>query len=162
MANGKSNDKTKQQKIRALLSHLGIDPSPLNVCKVKEQNDNFEFNNKIYQVLSLEETRDSVKSLLLNNPRVLPAPHLVPFLQGIFSEPYQVLNYNGMLHIAEALLKDSSTNSLHVIVSALKLDVFFNDHIDLVINEVGLDSLLFGAKQVTFKDKLFVIVPVRS
>lgn len=161
-------DKAKSRKsfvnkARALLKMLGFDPTPANVAKIQQSKTDprlLTVNNREFLVLDNEETLKELELRLLAHPKRLPSNLLALFLTNSFKPD---IDFNVVIAVAAALRLDNSAESSWALAQMIDRDKFINNHIQEIIEQVGIVNLFFGSKveQVEFNGNNYVIVEQR-
>lgn len=158
-------DKAKSRKSfvnksRALLKMLGFDPTPANVAKIQQSQTDpriLTVNNREFLVLDNEETLRELEIRLLAHPKRLPSNLLALFLSNAFKPD---IDFNVVIAVAAALRLDNSAESNWTLAQMIDKDKFINNHIEEIIEQVGIVNLFFDSnvEQVEFNGNNYVIV----
>lgn len=158
--------KSFTNRARALLKMLGMDPTPANVSKIKASEIDprvLMVNNREFLVMDNEETIQELTLRILTNPKRLPAKYLALFLTGALSRelPFEVVRI-----VAACLRNDETLESNYALHKMIDLDKFSNQHIQEIIDQVGIEVLFYSTynamgnmvNQVEFNGANYVIV----
>ena len=157
-------DKLKRQKsfinrARALLVHLGIDPSPNNVNRVQvnsEDERQLIVNNRIFRVLSNDEVLEELELIILSYPQRLPSNILALF----FTKLNDQVPFDALEIIAMTLKKVNTLDSIWAMHRLIDTDTFRRDHIQEIIDQVGIDTLFYKdlVSSVKFRNDNYTII----
>lgn len=159
MQNIKSLTHEQRSKARALLTYLGIEPTPDAVSRLSITPEYYGLEHRNFRVLDREETLKDLEARLLKNPRSLPSQYLALFLTSALPESF---DFEATVAIAQALKASTGINAEFALREFIDFDVHLNEHIHEIVDQIGIEQFynFEPLGQVYWQDQMYTIVEV--
>lgn len=147
-------------RARALLTFLGKPPTPYNVSRIYESEEDprtLNLGDRQFTVLDVEETYQELEFRVLHRPLRLPAKLLAMFLSSALDRR---LDFKVIEIISQSLIDKADPDAIWAINKMVDLDKFIPEHLNELISWAGLENLFPGFKvnQVKFRDVDYTIL----